>query len=158
MLQERDGHNVIGVDVRDYRAEGVTIPIKILNSSKTPFNNNEFSTVLMSNVAHHEADNESVIAELTRIVRDKLVVIETVPNGNTPDEIEADRDRTFMNDYLYNRLFHNADIPVPGTYETPQGWIDRFEKHGWQVSYSENLGYDQPVIRDVHHLLTFKRK
>lgn len=62
-----------------------------------------------------------------------------------------------MNDYLYNRLFHNADVPVPGTFETPEGWGSRFAKYGWKVKHSENLGEDQKTIKDTHHLLVFEK-
>ncbi len=65
--------------------------------------------------------------------------------------------RTFWNDYLYNRGFHDADVPVPGRFETREGWHDRFHKHGWTVTQAVDLGYDQPTIRDYHVLYVLKR-
>lgn len=152
-----DGLDIEGYDVRSYPAEDVTVPIKEFDGGHVPAQDGYYQAALMTNVAHHEKDNEKIIQELTRIVSDKLVVIETVPTGETAEEVEQDRERTFMNDYLYNRLFHNADIPVPGTYETPQGWVNRFARYGWRVTHSQDLGFDQPTIRDVHHLLVFEK-
>ncbi len=149
--------DIEGGDVRDYKAPGVTIPVRIFNGKRVDVSDGQYDAALMTNVAHHEKNNEAILEELTRIAKQKLVVIETEPTGDTEEEIKKDAERTFANDYLYNRLFHNADIPVPGTYETPQGWEERFKKHGWKVAKSENLGYDQPTIRDIHHLLVFER-
>jgi len=157
MLHDYLGLNIEGCDVRPYVAEGVTVPIHLLNDKRLDVPDGRYQVGVMTNVAHHEAENERILEDLTRLVTDKLVVIETVPVGETEEEIERDRERTFMNDYLYNRLFHRANVPVPGTYETPQGWIDRFAQHGWKCTHSEDLGVDQPTICDTHHLFVFER-
>lgn len=157
LLHDRLGLDIEGVDVRHYPALGVTVPILLFSGKRVDVADGTYEVAVMTNVAHHEKDNEVILAELSRIVTRKLVIIETVPTGDSPEAIERDRERTFMNDYLYNRLFHNADVPVPGTYETPDGWKDRIEAHGWHCTHSEDLGYDQPTIRDVHHLLVFER-
>jgi Fe-S cluster biosynthesis and repair protein YggX len=112
---------------------------------------------LLTNVLHHEKNNEKIIDELDRIVRRRLVILETVPIGETENDMEQDKDRTFMNDYLYNHLFHNADVPVPGTFETPNKWIERFSNHGWKLVNEKDLGFDQPTIKDRHYLLVFER-
>ncbi len=157
-LHDRLHLNVEGADVRLYPAEGVTVPIRKMEQSRIDeVPDGFYETAVLTNVMHHEKDNETIFKELDRIVTNKLVVIETVPVGPTPEAIVHDRERTFMNDYLYNRLFHNADVPVPGTYETPEGWIERFQQHGWVVKTSEDLGIDQPTIRDHHHLLVLKK-
>lgn len=149
--------NIEGGDVRNYKASNVTIPVKVFNGKRVDGPDRQYEVVLMTNVAHHEKNNELIIEELTRIADKKLIVIETVPTGKSEEELKKDAERTFANDYLYNRLFHNADVPVPGTYETPNGWENRFRAHGWKVAKSEDLGYDQPTIRDIHHLFVFEK-
>jgi hypothetical protein len=148
---------VHGVDVRDYRAPGVTIPISKFNGRRVNAKPGYYQAIYMGNVAHHEKYNERILKELARLKPEYLIVNETVPTGDTYEELEVDRERTFLNDVLYNRLFHNADVPVPGTYETPEDWVKRFAKHGFILIHSENLGVDQPTIRDTHHLLVFRR-
>ena len=123
----------------------------------------------MTNVAHHEPENQLVLAELARIIRPggRLIVIETVPEDKTEEALEI----TFLNDYFYNRILHCADIAVPGTYETLEGWIGRFDDVGFELDLLEDvddpllresnpfpLGYDQPTIRDLHALYVFRRK
>ena len=157
ILHDNLGLDIEGVDVRLYKASNITIPIKLFNGGRVDVKDEEYSAGLLTNVLHHEKENEKILNELDRIVKNKLVILETVPVGNTEEAMEQDKDRTFMNDYLYNRLFHSADVPVPGTFETPQKWIERFSRHGWRLDSEEDLGFDQPTIKDRHYLLVFKK-
>lgn len=157
-LLSDDGLNIEGCDVRTYKIPGLKIEIMEIDGGHVPVEDGHYEAGLMTNVAHHAKNNEQILEELSRIVSSRLVVIETVPAGETTEEVEKDRERTFLNDYLYNRLFHNANVPVPGNYETTQGWIERFEKKGWALEKSVDLGFDQKVIRDRHCLLVFKKK
>lgn len=146
--------DIEAVDIRKFKSPRVKIPFKIFNGKRVPVKDKYYNAAVMTNVAHHEKDNENIIDELTRIVSKRLVIIETVPSDDSWEEWE----RTFVNDALWNRFFNYANIPVPGTYERPEGWIKRFEKHKWKLVYSKNLGYDQPTIRDLHHLLVFEKR
>ena len=157
MLHDHLGLNIEGVDVRLYKAPNVTIPVMSFNGGNVPVANETYEAAMLTNVLHHEKINEKIINELDRIVQHKLVILETVPIGETEETMTQDKDRTFMNDYLYNRLFHSADVPVPGTFETPQKWIERFTKHGWKLAHEEDFGFDQPTIKDRHYLLVFEK-
>jgi hypothetical protein len=155
--------DIEGGDVRDFRSPNVSVPFVMLSDETNiggkivDVADKYYEAAILTNVIHHEKVNENILKELDRIVRRRLVIIETVPVGNSPEEIALDHERTFANDTLWNRFFNYADIPVPGTYETPQDWINRFESYGWKSIYSEDLGYDQKTIHDVHHLLVFER-
>ncbi len=156
LISQKLGLDVVGIDVKHYPARHVKVPIGLFDGKKVNAKPGTYSAAVITNVLHHESENELILKELKRLRIKKLVIIETVPVGKTPKEILLDRERTFMNDHLYNRLFHSADIPVPGTYETAKGWIERFKKIGYRVSHSQDLGFDQPTIRDSHHLLVFE--
>lgn len=97
------------------------------------------------------------MSELNRVVSHKLIVIETVSVGKTLEQIALDYERTFANDVLWCRFLNYDDIPVPGTYDTPKDWIKRFERYGWKTTHSEDLGFDQETIHDIHHLFIFER-
>jgi hypothetical protein len=112
-----------------------------------------YEAALLTNVLHHEEFNERILADIDRLVTENVVIIETVPEGKSSAEQEADRGRTLLNDWFYNRTFHpNAGIPVPGAYETMEGWEKRFEAIGWQLTKREDFGRDQPLIADRHVL------
>jgi len=157
ILHDELNLNIEGVDVRLYTASNVKVPITLFNGSNVNVADGTYEAALLTNVLHHEEANERILEELDRIVRRKLVILETVPAGETEEAMEHDKDRTFMNDYLYNRLFHNADVPVPGTFEIPKKWIERLTQHGWKLVYQEDLGFDQPTIKDRHYLLVFEK-
>jgi hypothetical protein len=167
-IHERLGMPVSSSDVRDYRSEkakGSDIPFFEVRNNQLYSDGKLlkpgerlFRVGLMTNVAHHEAENEKLLEALSEYISDYLIVIETVPDPRSGETEQIERDRTFMNDYLYNRLFHDADVPVPGTYETRKGWVDRFAKHGWELQGDiVDLGIDQPTIQDYHVMYVFKR-
>ncbi len=157
---------VEGYDVRDYKAPGVEARIETFNGRFVPVRNEFFDAGLMTNVAHHEANNILILKELARIIKPggRLVVIETVPIEDDPIQFE----RTFVLDYVYNRIFQSAEanVPVPGTYETEAGWVKRFDEVGFDLmpttaDLQQNplpLGYDQELIRDWHTLLVLVRR
>ena len=158
ILHDQLGLDIEGVDIRMYKGKNITVPIMLFNGDHVNVSDSTYEAGLLTNVLHHENNNEKVLNELDRIVKNKLVVLETVPIGESEEDMEKDKDRTFMNDYLYNRLFHNADVPVPGAYETPKGWVDCFNKHGWKLTSEKDLGFDQPTIKDRHYLFVFEKK
>lgn len=157
LLHDRQGLDIAGVDVRGYKAPHVTVPMSQFDGQHVDVEDGTYEAGVLTNVLHHEKTNENILNELDRIVDRKLVVLETVPVGESEDAMGKDKDRTFMNDYLYNRLFHNADVPVPGTFETPKSWADRFKQHGWEIVHEEDLGFDQPTIKDRHYLFVLEK-
>lgn len=156
-LKDKLSLDIEGVDVRDFRSKNVNIKINIFNGKKVDVGDKTFDCAVLTNVIHHEAKNENVIKELSRIVKNKLVIIETVPEAKTKQEAKKDWGRMLLNDSLWNRFFNYADIPVPGTYEVPEDWVKRFSKYGWKCTTSIDLGIDQPSIQDRHHLFVFER-
>jgi hypothetical protein len=161
-LQDELRIEVEGGDVRDFRLPYVTVPFRPLKTASSDgkivnVKAGYYDTAVLTNVIHHERENEMILRELDRITKTKLIVIETVPDGSGPAEIEEDLERTFAVDALWNRFFIDGDIPVPGTYETPEGWVKRFKKYGWENTVSQPLGYDHAAIRVIHHLLVFER-
>ncbi|MDE1828276.1 MAG: class I SAM-dependent methyltransferase [Candidatus Micrarchaeota archaeon] len=145
--------DVEAVDIRDFKSPSVGIKYRTWNNKRIPVDDNYYECSFATNVLHHEVNNFRIIRELTRVTKSKIVLIETVPES---ESIE-DYCRTFLNDVLWNRFFNRAEIPVPGRYESAEGWIKRFGDKGWKCTRSEALGYDQPTIRDLHHLLVFER-
>lgn len=146
-----------GVDVRNFKAKNVTVPVKMFSGGKVPVDDKYYECAILTNVIHHEKDNEKVLKELSRVVKNKLVIIETVPEATTTLQAKKDWGRVFCNDVLWNRFFNYANIPVPGTYEIPTSWTRRFKKYGWKVSVSKDLGIDQPTVQARHHLLILER-
>ncbi|MCL5419411.1 MAG: class I SAM-dependent methyltransferase [Candidatus Marsarchaeota archaeon] len=153
-LHDRYGLDMEMVDVSNFRDKSVTVPSLEFEGGRVPAADGRYNAAVLSVVIHHEADNERILRELTRIVKHRIVIIETSPADGTKQQWE----RTFVNDALWNRFFQNADIPVPGTYESPDGWIRRFGKHGWRVKHEVFLGYNELTTKLIHNLLVFEKK
>ncbi|MEI8061780.1 MAG: methyltransferase domain-containing protein [bacterium] len=136
------------------------MPFHKFNGITTQYPNEHFEVVLSTNVLHHSAKNQKAEAEIRRILKPggSFVVIETVPIGDHPQDLAVSFERTFVGDYFYNRILHpGANVPVPGTYETPSGWTKRFTRWSRMV-FSQDLGIDIPVIQDSHWLGVFTKK
>lgn len=152
-LHDKYGLNMEAIDVSDFRDKGVTVPFLKFEADKVPVANNYYDGAVLSAVIHHDADNERILRELSRIVKHRVVIIETSPADDTRQQWE----RTFASDVLWNRFFQNADIPVPGTYESPDGWVKRFAKHGWKLTKKVSLGYNEATAKVIHNLLVFEK-
>ena len=147
--------HTIGIDVRPY-GDGIIQ----FDGRRAPFDDGSFDCVIVTNVFHHEQHNQQCLDEVHRLLRPggKLVVIETVPTGGTEEEARLDLGRTFLIDFTYNRLFNDADIPVPGTFETAEGWRRRLMESGFdEPEVLEHLGFDQEIVPDWHVLYVVRR-
>lgn len=153
ILHDKYGLDVEAVDASDYRSGNITVPFLKFKDGKIPVPDNYYNTAVLIAVLHHDTNNERILQELTRIVKHRLIIQETSPIDHTKQEWE----RTFATDVLWNRFFHYADVPVPGSYESPQGWIQRFAKYGWKLVAREELGYDTATAKVFHNLLVFEK-
>jgi SAM-dependent methyltransferase len=153
LLHDKLSPHTVGIDVCAYGKSRV--PIMQYDGRVAPFPDESFDAIVSTNVLHHVSDNQQCLSEFQRLLKrgGRAIVIETVPLGATEQEAVANLPLTFLNDYLYNRILHHADIPVPGTFETMKGWRRRFEGMGFMVKDIVGLGIDQPLIRDPHCIL-----
>ena len=154
ILQKRYHLKMVAADIRDFRNSEIEVPFQLLDGDRLPVDNNHFQGVVCSAVLHHSASPDRLIEEISRAVWGKAVVIETIPEDITD---EVSRLRVLAQDILWNRFFHDADIPVPGSYDSPDGWVKRFERHGWVTHEQKELGYDLEVARVRHHLMVFEK-
>ncbi|NTW82319.1 MAG: class I SAM-dependent methyltransferase [Chlorobiaceae bacterium] len=158
LLKDRLDLDIEAADVVDYRTPRTTVQFSAIREGKLDRPDGFYDAALLTNVLHHEKNNALILADIDRLVTGRIVIIETVPEGKTDAEQEADLGRTFLNDWFYNRTFHpNAGIPVPGSYETIDGWKSRFARTGWILLKVTDLGRDQPLIADRHVLFVLMK-
>ena len=68
---------LIGVDIKDKRA--VDIPFQIIDGKSLPFPENSFDVILINYVLHHSEDPVALLKEAKRVVKDKIVIYEDLP-------------------------------------------------------------------------------
>lgn len=154
-VRRKVSQRTVGIDVRPY-GDGIIQ----YDGRRAPFADNSFDCIIVTNVFHHEKNNQQCLDEVHRLLRPagKLIVIETVPTGATEEDAQLDLGRTFLIDFTYNRLFNYADIPVPGTFETADGWKRRFTESGFDTpEVVEHLGFDQEIVPDWHVLYVMRK-
>lgn len=146
------GNDIEGFDVVLYKQTAGLV--YQFDGSVVPREDHTYDTLLATNVFHHEANNHICLEECYRLLKPggTMVVIETIPVVEEGETKEEAWDRCYFNDWFYNRPFHPVDnIPVPGTYETEQGWKDRFQALGLQVMVEYEHGIDIDIVPDHHH-------
>lgn len=154
-VRSKVSQRTVGIDVRPY-GDGIIQ----YDGRHAPFADHSFDCIIVTNVFHHEKNNQQCLDEVHRLLRPggKLIVIETVPTGSTEEEARQDLGRTSLIDFTYNRLFNYADIPVPGTFETANGWTRRFAESGFdKPEVVEHLGFDQEIVPDWHVLYVMRK-
>jgi ubiquinone/menaquinone biosynthesis C-methylase UbiE len=159
LIRNTCNSNIDGFEVSTYRNPNVNFFIRTFDGRKLPVGDSAYAAAVVTDVLHDASENELLIAELRRIVRPggRLIVIETTPRTSA----QIDLDRTFIQNYVYNRLFHDADLSVPGAYETVDRWIERLSNADFELSGSvgqnpKTLGYDHPISWMWHELMVFE--
>jgi SAM-dependent methyltransferase len=95
-----------GVDVRDLRLPGVKVPLKLYDGYTLPFDDAQFDVSLLFYVLHHCHNPGRVLAEASRITRQRLIIIEEF---DRPDADETSLDLTERQSH--RALGLPADLP-----------------------------------------------
>jgi ubiquinone/menaquinone biosynthesis C-methylase UbiE len=149
--------NISGIDALIYPNDKVTIPVfSYAHNGAFPFADNEFQVGYANSVLHHIDNPESVVAEISRTVSNKFILIEDVILGETTELQEFHKTQLFLSDYFYNRVVCDIDMNVPAKYKTEQQWSELFYRHGWKVTSSSSLGISK-LANIYRHRIVFER-
>ena len=117
-----------------------------------------FNVAVLNNVLHHETPERAndIIWDVTEKGSTRLVIVENTTVGSTPEDVAFDREMQFMHEYLFHRLLQDPashDTELPGNYDTAEGWKERIEALGWDMSFRDSF----PM--DPHHtVMVFDRE
>lgn len=154
-------------DVQNYVLKKIDLPFFYASEEKSLPIDLECDTSLLLTVLHHSEKPIELLESVLNLTRSRCLIIESVTNLlNIGKNIESPMSRlntveqykyaSFW-DWFYNRIIHQ-DVNVPYNYLSPQRWIEQFEKLGWRVSKSIELGIDQPLVPEHHYLFVLDRK
>ncbi|MFW9777667.1 MAG: class I SAM-dependent methyltransferase [Candidatus Heimdallarchaeota archaeon] len=121
-IQEKTGVEIQGLDILaypKYRVPG--IPLRLYDGNEPiPFPDDSFDVCIGVFVLHHCPNVGSILKEMMRVSRKKLIIIEDVFNNRL--------ERFFLKffDLLENRTF-SAQMPIPFNFRKLDDWKELFK-------------------------------
>lgn len=129
---------VIGADIQDSRI--IPIPFKIINGKTLPFSENYFDVVLISYVLHHCNDPQALLTEAKRVVKDKIIIYEDLPEGFLSNLICKIHKLTF------NYFFQKSK--EKGKFKTEKEWGSFFNNIGLRIIFKKRIN-NFPVKKEL---------
>lgn len=141
LVSQRLGAEVVGIDIIDYRDEGVEV--LLFDGQTIPLPDKSVDVAMAAFVLHHTRDQDAVIREMKRVARRRLVVFEDT--YFTPWQFLF----VSWNDYYANILMGSlraikalgklaiASMPMPCTFRSVRGWQRFFAQHGLALASTQ---------------------
>jgi len=123
-------------------------PDVVCRAEELPFADESFDVVACRVAAHHFADVEAALAELARVGRYRVIVVDNLFAGERAEEAERRRDPSHIRNYSeedWRRLFAAAGLRVEE--------IRRFEKTLQVDAWLERAGCSGKAAERVRELL-----
>lgn len=132
LLRDRRDCDVLGVDV--VNANKTDVPFEVFDGKALPVESNSFDVILLLYVLHHAADDEPLLLEANRVLRDDgcLLVAE--------DSVDTLWDRLVTVGF-HVWLWLVTKMGQDGTFRTTDQWQQRFRKMGFRVKKTIALGH-----------------
>jgi SAM-dependent methyltransferase len=132
LLRDRRNCEVLSLDVID--ANKTSMPFRKFDGKTLPVDSGSYDVVLLLYVLHHAEDDEPLLREAGRVLRDqgRLLVAE--------DCIDSLWDR-ILTEGFHVWLWLIAKMSRDGTFRTNDQWKVRFRKAGFNVLETVPLGH-----------------
>lgn len=148
------GHDVTVADVRDWRSyQHRDLPFITIQNNRIDLADHSIDTVLVLMVLHHSEDPESLLREVFRVTKQRVIIIESVTNTLTAYHYGC------LMDWFYNHIVHYEEdpekkVPVPCNFLPATGWEQLISTiTGLSPRLSLDLGIFQHLNPEHHHLL-----
>lgn len=126
-------YSFTGVDVVDSGARIPGVTFTLYDGNRLPFPKQSFDATVAYHVLHHCEDPRVNLAEIVRVTRKRILLIEPV--------VRWGWERPFMKlaDHLANG-WRSAAIPMPFTFQTRDTWRRWIDRFGWSIEKEESAG------------------
>jgi SAM-dependent methyltransferase len=130
IMDARPDLSITGVDV--LARPNAHIPVAIFDGVRLPFDAGSFDATMMVDVLHHVAEQDTLLRELARVARERVVIKDHFVSG-----VLAHPTLRFM-DWVGNA---RHGVALPYAYWTPARWTRAFADAGLRVvEQRERLG------------------
>lgn len=134
------------------------IPVEETAKDTIQAGGDRYGIGIIIDTLHHDKTPERIIEELTRLVTHKILMVETVLVESLFEKVDRNKNILFFKDYVLSRILAGHNMPVPGNYDTAEGWEARFDPFGWDLVESKGIAEEHPLLGNNHHLFVFERK
>jgi len=128
---------IFGIDIKDMRV--VDIPFKLYDGKSIPFPDNYFDIVLSAYVLHHIGDQDSALREIKRVVKNKIIIFEDVPNGIIPRFISK------IHGISFAKFFQNNT--ENGKFLNDQNWKKVFNGLGLKLIFEKKVSLFLDLVK-----------
>ena len=130
---------VIGGDIIDKRV--FKIPFKKIDGKSLPFLKNNFDTVLIAYVLHHTRDPEALLEEVKRVVKDKILIFEDLPEGPISNLVCK------LHGVTFDKFIGNRNKTI---FKTEKEWQDVFEKLNLKLIFKKRINSKfSPITKEL---------
>jgi SAM-dependent methyltransferase len=92
----------------------------------------QFDTVLLCTVLHHELNPQALLALASRLAKKRIIIVENCIESDFPADYQL------LMDIFFNNCLNSTDLDSPAFHKTVEQWIDFVLTHG-RVIHLERL-------------------
>jgi len=144
-IAKKPGVRVTGMDIRDGRK--FDIPFTLYDGKKIPFPDNHFDAVLAAYVLHHTQNAESLLREIKRVCRGKIIIYEDTPENLMHKAFSCFHGR------LFNVFF---SVSSGCRFFSRSEWLRLFKKQRLELVYMKNVRMFDPTYLTKRTLFVLK--
>lgn len=124
---------ITGVDVVDSGARADGIGFQLYNGKRLPFKNQSFDAAVSYHVFHHCTDPKASFADVLRVTKKKVLMVEPVYRNRVDLFFMKILDRV-------NNGWRNVSIPMPFTFQKEETWRRWAGANHWTVQTVQTVG------------------
>jgi SAM-dependent methyltransferase len=124
LLASRSGAQVSLLDRVDHNE--TALPLQLYDGRTLPYLDNAFDVSMLGFVLHHASDPDTLVDEVKRVTRGRVLVLEDTPRNALERRIWT------KGDYFFNHRKH-ADIDVAHVQRSSQEWTGYFQDRGFGI-------------------------
>jgi len=132
---------VVGVDTVNSNLS--KLPLILYDGNRLPFDDKSIDAALVAFVLHHCSDISKMLAELKRVTKKKIIVLEEVYKNFLTQKILHYHD-------FGNRLL-SSKMEIPLNFLTHDAWIETFREQNLSVNKSFRI-YQYPMMNLTHQI------
>jgi 2-polyprenyl-3-methyl-5-hydroxy-6-metoxy-1,4-benzoquinol methylase len=117
-LKKKLDLEIVGIDVID--ANLTSLPLKLYNGVKIPFDNKSFDITYISFVLHHTKNIEKLLSESIRITKKRIIILE--------DVYEDKLDLLMTKFWDFGNILTSLSMDLPLNFKREREWVRLFGK------------------------------